>query len=57
MEKNWGDRPSATLNIYLQNVTQIVEGNYIQYNKRDLRVYIGSIDEKSPFFYTSVFGV
>ena len=40
-----------------KNVTYIVEGNYIQLNQWDLRVYIGGIDEKSPFVYTSVFGV
>ena len=26
--------------------------NYIQHNHKDLGVYIGSIDEKSPFIYT-----
>ena len=36
-------------------VIYIVEGNYIQQNQRDLRVYIESIDEKSPVVYTSVF--
>ena len=35
--------------ISAKNVTQIVEGNYIQFNQRNLGVYIGSIDEKSPF--------
>ena len=39
-----------------KNVTWVIAENYILYNQRDLRVYIGSNNEKSPFVYTSVFG-
>ena len=36
-------------------VTEIVEVNLIQFNKRYFMVYIGSFDEKSLFVYASLF--
>ena len=43
------------LNMYLQKCYKIYRRKIYSINQRDLRVYIGSINKKSPFVFTSVF--
>ena len=48
---------TSFLNIYLQKMLHRCRRKLHSIKSRDFRVYIGSIDERSPFVYTLVFWV